>query len=90
MVADVWGAEELHNGAGGSYRYRGDGDSLVMFETGLQVVGDEGDQCLFWRRDCGASEQKQLQTGCSGGAEAQSYPRLHAPPQASKDLVGVY
>lgn len=19
-----------------------------MFETGLQVVGDEGDRCLFW------------------------------------------
>nr|XP_021490331.1 proline-rich proteoglycan 2-like [Meriones unguiculatus] len=39
MVADLWGAGELHNGTGGSYRYRGDGDSLVMFETGLQVVG---------------------------------------------------
>ena len=56
------------------------------------MVGDEGDRCLFWGRDCGAREQEQLQTGCLGGTEAQrleSYHRLHAL-QASKDLVGVY
>lgn len=83
MVADVWGAGELHNGAGGSYRYRGDGDSLVMFETGLQVVGDEGDRCRFWRRDCGDSKQEQLGTGCLGGAEAQSAEKLYQAPRAA-------
>lgn len=71
------------NGAGGSYRYRGDGDSLVMFETGLQVVGDEGDRCRFWRRDCGASKQEQLRTGSLGGAEAQSAEKLYQAPRAA-------
>lgn len=83
MVADVWGAGELHNRAGGSYRYRGDGDSLVMFKIGLQVVGDEGDRCLFWGRDNGASDQEQLQTGCLRGAEVQSAGKLSQATRAA-------
>lgn len=79
----MWGARELHNRAGGSYRYRGDGDSLVMFEIGLQVVGDEGDRCLFWGTDSGASEQEQLQTGCLGDTEAQSAGKLSQAPRAA-------
>lgn len=62
-----------------------------MFETGLQVVGDEGvcsgegtvepvNKSSYRPAACEVQRRKAL----------ESQPRLHAPPQASKDLVGVY
>lgn len=75
MVADLWGAGELHNGAGEATGTREKGDSLVMFETGLQVVGDEGDQFSVlekgrWNQQrAGATD---LLDGRCGAAETQS------------------